>query len=147
MLLKNNQLLVLHILELVLKVAELSLLVLHLPCGCLEIVFELLLLVPNDSKLIFQVDLGCFRLLDDELRVLFLLLEVSLELFNERLVLFGHQMGPVQVCSALAKVLLRLAHLIFEPLRKLLVGLVLARSFLQLTLQPAYLSLKTHLNV
>ena len=52
-LLQHNQLLVLHILQLVLKVAEFPFLILHLPCGCLEVILELLLLVQRDCKLVF----------------------------------------------------------------------------------------------
>ena len=56
-------------------------------------------------------------------------------------------MSSIEVCSTLAQVLLRLAHLILEPLRKLLVRLILARSLLKLALEPADLALKTHLDV
>ena len=56
-------------------------------------------------------------------------------------------MGSIEVSSTLAQVLLRLAHLILEPLRKLLVRLILARSLLKLALEPADLALKTHLDV
>ena len=56
-------------------------------------------------------------------------------------------MGSIEVCSTLAQVLLSLAHLILEPLRKLLVRLILARSLLKLALEPADLALKTHLDV
>ena len=94
-LLQHNQLLVLHILQLVLKIAELPFLVLHLPCGCLEVILELLLLVHCDSELVFQADFDRFRLLVYELGVFLLLLDLSLELLDERFGLFGYEVGPI----------------------------------------------------
>ena len=83
----------------------------------------------------------------DQLSVFFPLLQLSLKLFDERFSLFGYEMGSIQVHSLRAQVLLGLAHFTFEPLRKLLVCVVLARSLLQLTLEPADLAFEAHLYV
>ena len=62
-LLDSNQLLILHVFQLVLKIAKLSLLVLHLATGCLHVVLKLLFLIQSNCELLLEGDLVGFGLL------------------------------------------------------------------------------------
>ena len=51
---EGNELLIFHVLQLVLKIAKLSLFILELARGCFHIVLKLLLLILSYGKLVFK---------------------------------------------------------------------------------------------